>query len=77
MARDPSTEPAVTGIALLALSLALSLAAARPPESRPCAAPMKDTDKRRIFAALHIGPIRSPLDAVRAALVAENRPAGK
>ena len=39
--------------------------------------PMKDTDNRRIFAALHIGPIQSPIDAVRAAIVAENRPAGK
>jgi hypothetical protein len=29
------------------------------------------SDKRRFFAVLHVGPIKSPLDAVRAAIVAE------
>jgi hypothetical protein len=35
--------------------------------------PIEDSTKRRFFAALHIGPIKSPLDAVRAAIVAEHR----
>jgi len=30
-------------------------------------------DRRRFFAVLHLGGIRSPLDAVRAAIVAERR----
>jgi len=34
--------------------------------------PIKGSDKRRFFAVLHLGGIRSPLDAVRAAIVAEN-----
>jgi hypothetical protein len=29
------------------------------------------SDKRRFFAVLHIPPITSPIDAVRAAIVAE------
>ena len=29
--------------------------------------------KRRFFAVLHMGPIKSPADAVRAAIVAEHR----
>jgi hypothetical protein len=31
------------------------------------------SDQRRFFAVLHLGGIRSPLDAVRAAIVAERR----
>ena len=37
-------------------------------------APVDDNStKRRFFAVLHIGGIRSPQDAVRAAIVAEHR----
>ena len=35
--------------------------------------PIEDSDKRRFFAVLHQGPVRSPLEAVRAAIVAEHR----
>ena len=35
--------------------------------------PIEGSTKRRFFAVLHIGPIKSPLDAVRAAIVAEQR----
>lgn len=35
--------------------------------------PIKGSDKRRFFAVLHQGPVKSPLDAVRAAIVAEQR----
>jgi hypothetical protein len=35
--------------------------------------PVEGSDKRRFYAVLHLGGIRSPLDAVRAALVAEYR----
>src|SRR6266849_5706401 len=35
--------------------------------------PVEGSDKRRFFAVLHLGGIRSPLDAVRAAIVAEQR----
>ena len=35
--------------------------------------PIEGSDKRRFFAVLHIGAIRSPVDAVRAAIVAEHR----
>jgi hypothetical protein len=38
--------------------------------------PIEGSDKRRFFAVLHMGPIKSPVDAVRAAIVAENK-AGK
>jgi hypothetical protein len=30
-------------------------------------------ERRRFFAVLHLGGIRSPVDAVRAAIVAENK----
>ncbi len=33
--------------------------------------PVEGSDKRRFYAVLHLGGIRSPLDAVRAAIVAE------
>jgi len=35
--------------------------------------PIENSTKRRFFAVLHIPPIVSPLDAVRAAIVAEHR----
>ena len=35
--------------------------------------PVEGSDKRRFFAVLHMGGIKSPLDAVRAAVVAEHR----
>jgi len=35
--------------------------------------PIKGSDKRRFFAVLHQGAIRSPGDAVRAAIVQERR----
>jgi len=35
--------------------------------------PITGSDKRRFYAVLHLGGIRSPLDAVRAAIVAEHR----
>ena len=35
--------------------------------------PIEGSDKRRFFAVLHMGAIRSPADAVRAAIVAEHR----
>jgi hypothetical protein len=34
---------------------------------------IEGTTRRRFFAVLHLGGIRSPLDAVRAAIVAETR----
>ncbi len=39
--------------------------------------PIEGSDKRRFFAVLHLGPIRSPQDAVRAAIVAEQRAKGE
>jgi hypothetical protein len=35
--------------------------------------PVERSDRRRFYAVLHLGGIRSPLDAVRAAIVAERR----
>lgn len=35
--------------------------------------PVTGSDRRRFYAVLHLGGIRSPLDAVRAAIVAEHR----
>jgi hypothetical protein len=35
--------------------------------------PLEGSAKRRFFAVLHLGGSRSPLDAVRAAIVAERR----
>ena len=35
--------------------------------------PVEGSSKRRFYAVLHLGGIRSPLDAVRAAIVAEQR----
>lgn len=38
--------------------------------------PIEGSDKRRFFAVLHIPPIDSPVAAVRAAIVAEQRRGG-
>lgn len=35
--------------------------------------PVDGSDRRRFYAVLHLGGIRSPLDAVRAAIVAERK----
>jgi hypothetical protein len=35
--------------------------------------PIEGSDKRRFFAVLHVPPITSPVDAVRAAIVAEQK----
>ena len=35
--------------------------------------PVDGSNKRRFYAVLHMGGIRSPLDAVRAAIVAEHK----
>jgi len=35
--------------------------------------PIEGSEKRRFFAVLHTGAIKSPSDAVRAAIVAEHR----
>jgi hypothetical protein len=35
--------------------------------------PIENSDRRRFFAVLHVGAIKSPADAVRAAIVAEQR----
>jgi hypothetical protein len=37
--------------------------------------PIEGSTKRRFFAVLHMGSIKSPQDAVRAAIVAEHRKA--
>jgi hypothetical protein len=37
--------------------------------------PIEGSDKRRFFAVLHLPPITSPVEAVRAAIVAESRSA--
>jgi hypothetical protein len=52
--------------------------AGHPTASRAYAwsSPIEGSDKRRFFAVLHQGPIRSPADAVRAAIITEHR-AGK
>ena len=39
--------------------------------------PIEGSDKRRFFAVLQMGPIKSPADAVRAAIVAEHRERSK
>jgi hypothetical protein len=37
--------------------------------------PIEGSDKRRFFAVLHLGPVTGPVEAVRAAIVAEQRSA--
>lgn len=39
--------------------------------------PIEGSSKRRFFAVLHLGGIRSPQDAVRAAIVAEHKAGGQ
>ncbi len=38
--------------------------------------PIEGSDKRRFFAVLHQGPVTSPVEAVRAAIVAEQKERG-
>jgi hypothetical protein len=38
--------------------------------------PTEGSDKRRFFAVLHLPPVTSPVEAVRAAIVAEQRAGG-
>jgi hypothetical protein len=38
--------------------------------------PVEGSDRRRFFAVLHMGAIKSPVDAVRAAIVADHRAKG-
>lgn len=33
----------------------------------------EETGRRRFYAVLHVGPVQSPADAVRAAIVADQR----
>jgi hypothetical protein len=35
--------------------------------------PIEGSDKRRFYAVLHVPPVNSPADAVRAAIVADHR----
>jgi hypothetical protein len=35
--------------------------------------PTEGSDKRRFFAVLHMGAIQSPVDAVRAEIIAEHK----
>jgi hypothetical protein len=35
--------------------------------------PIEGSDKRRFFAVLHLGPVTGPVEAVRAAIVAERQ----
>jgi hypothetical protein len=39
--------------------------------------PIEGSDKRRLFAVLHLPPVTSPIEAVRAAIVAEYRSGAK
>jgi len=39
--------------------------------------PIEGSDKRRFFAVLHLPPVTSPVEAVRAAIVQERRMVGK
>jgi hypothetical protein len=49
--------------------------AGHPTASRAYAwsSPIEGSDERRFFAVLHQGPVKSPVDAVRAAIVAESK----
>lgn len=40
-------------------------------------APIEGSDKRRFFAVLHLPPITSPVEAVRAAIIAEKKHGSK
>lgn len=39
--------------------------------------PIEGSEKRRFFAVLHVPPITSPVDAVRAAIIAEKKHGSK
>jgi hypothetical protein len=43
------------------------------PVANRWSSPIEGSDKRRFFAVLQHGPVNSPLDAVRAAIVQEQR----
>jgi hypothetical protein len=43
------------------------------PQAYAWSSPIEGSDKRRFFAVLHQPPITSPVEAVRAAIVAEQR----
>ena len=43
------------------------------PKGSAWSSPIEGSDKRRFFAVLHMGAIKSPADAVRAAIVAEHK----
>src|SRR3954454_11139563 len=49
--------------------------AGHPTASRAYAwsSPIEGSDKRRFFAVLHQGPVKSPVDAVRAAIAEEQK----
>ena len=63
------------GTATLAQSVPVKETHAGAAASRAYAwsSPIEGSDKRRFFAVLHQGPVKSPVDAVRAAIVAEQR----
>jgi hypothetical protein len=42
-------------------------------EAYAWSSPIEGSDKRRFFAVLHLPPVTSPVEAVRAAIVAEQR----
>ena len=43
------------------------------PRAYAWSSPIEGSDKRRFFAVLHQGPVKSPVEAVRAAVVTEHR----
>jgi hypothetical protein len=43
------------------------------PRAYAWSSPIEGSDKRRFFAVLHLPPITSPVEAVRAAIIAEHR----
>jgi hypothetical protein len=50
--------------------------AGHPEATRGWSSPIEGSDKRRFFAVLHQPPVTSPVEAVRAAIVAERRAGG-
>ena len=48
----------------------------KPTRAHAWSSPIAGSNKRRFYDVLHLGGIRSPLDAVRTAIVAERRTAG-
>ena len=65
---------ALRGVSLLARNLPCDLTG-HPKATRAYAwsSPIEGSDKRRFFAVLHIPPVTSPMEAVRAAIVTEHR----